>query len=158
MSQSTSFSTRVAYCVTLLGAILPIGLAKSGWVSLAAGHGFAGGIPYLGPIALLIVGLYRIYVVARVPSTLNSEPVAGFIAFLRTAGIILLYVGAIAAVLGWIAGPLMHSLMRSRAEGGAAFFALGVIFALLGRVGVIGLILYELSRLRGFEKKFATGV
>ena len=56
-------------------------------------------------------------------------------------------------ILGWLAGPLMQLFMKSRTESGAEFFFVGVIAALVGRVGVFGLILFELSRLRGFERE-----
>lgn len=153
MTSNASLPTRAAYCITLLGAILPIGLAKSGWVALATGPSFAGSVPLLGPILFLIVGLYRVYGVVRAPGTLDAAPATGFIAFLRGAGLLLLYVGAIAAVLGWVAGPLMHAVVRSRTADGAEFFAIGLIVAILGQIGVIGLVLYEFSRLRGFEQQ-----
>lgn len=155
MTQNASLPTRAAYCITLLGAILPIGLAKSGWVALATGPGFVSSVPLLGPVLLLVVGLYRVYGVIRTPRTLDAAPVTGFIAFLRAAGLLLLYLGAIAAILGWAAGPLMHALMRSHAAGGVGFFMIGLIVAVLNQIGVIGLILYEFSRLRGFEQQNA---
>ena len=153
MSKDASLLTRIFYCVVLLGAILPVGIAKFGWVALATGSSLAGSFPYIGPILFLIIGFYRIYVVALTPSTLNAIPISGFISFLRAAGIFLLYVGAVATILGWLAGPLMQLFMKSRTESGAEFFFVGVIAALVGRVGVFGLILFELSRLRGFERE-----
>ena len=153
MSKEASLLTRVSYCVVLLGAILPIGLAKYGWVALATGSSLAGSVPYVGPILFLIIGIYRVYVVARTPSTLNATQSSGFISFLRAAGIFLLYVGAVATILGWIAAPLMHLLLQSRTESGAEFFFVGAISALVGRVGVFGLLLFELSRLRSFEQQ-----
>ena len=158
MSKDASLSTRIAYCLVLLGTILPIGLAKSGWVAMAAGAGLASSIPYVGPILFLSIGIYRICVVVRTPSTLNSMPASGFISLLRSTGIFLLYVGGVSTILGWLAGPLMHTLMGSRTESGAELFAVGFIVALVGRVGVFGLILFELSRLRSFEMQSAKGV
>jgi hypothetical protein len=158
MSKDASLSTRIAYCLVLLGAILPLGLAKFGWVALATGPSLAGSIPYVGPILFLIIGIYRAYVVARTPSALNAPQSSGFVSLLRSGGTFLLYVGAVSTVLGWLAGPLMHIFMQSRTESGAEFFFVGFIFALLGRVGVIGLLLFELARLRSFEQQNARGV
>lgn len=155
MTRNASLPTRAAYCITLLGAILPIGLGKSGWVALATGPSLAGSIPMLGPILFLVVGLYRVYGVVRTPGTLDATPATGFIAFLRRAGLLFLYVGAIAVVLGWAAGPLVHSLLRSRTENGVEFFVIGLIVAMLSQIGIIGLVLYEFSRLRGFEQRFS---
>ena len=158
MSKDASLLTRVSYCVVLLGAILPIGLAKSGWVALATGSSLSGSIPYVGPILFLIIGIYRVVVVARSPRTLDAPQSSGFISFLRAAGMFLLYVGAVATILGWIAGPLMHILMQSRTESGAEFFFVGFIAAFVGRVGVLGLLMFELSRLRSYEQQSARGV
>ena len=82
MSKDASLLTRIFYCVVLLGAILPVGIAKFGWVALATGSSLAGSFPYIGPILFLIIGFYRIYVVALTPSTLNAIPISGFISFL----------------------------------------------------------------------------
>jgi len=152
MSKDASLLTRIIYCLVVLGAILPFGLAKSGWVALATGGpALAGTIPFIGPLVLLVIGIYRVIVVVRTPAALSAPPVAGFIAFLRGAGLFLLYLGAITTVLGWLAGPLMHTLMRARTESGAEFFFVGYLIAIVGQVGVLGLLLFELSRLRGFE-------
>ena len=152
MSKDASLLTRIIYCLVVLGAVLPFGLAKSSWVSLAmGGPGLAGSVPFIGPLVLLVIGVYRVVVVARTPGALASPPVAGFIAFLRAAGLFLLYLGAITTVLGWLAGPLMRMLVHARTESGAEFFFVGYIIALVGQVGVLGLLLFELSRLRGFE-------
>lgn len=158
MTKEVSFITRIAYCLVLLGAVLPIGLAKSGWVALATGGSFAQTIPYVGPILFLVVGLYRIFVVIRSPCKLGYPSASGFIAFLRNAGVCLLYVGAICAVLNWISGPLMHTFLRSRTESGAEFFMVGVYLAILGRIGIFGLLLFELGRLRSFEQQAAERV
>jgi hypothetical protein len=70
MNQQPSSALKVAYCLVLLAAILPFGLAKSGWVGLATGSGM-GLVPFLGPLLFLGVGLYRVYLVVRVPGVLN---------------------------------------------------------------------------------------
>lgn len=151
MTKDVSLTTRAAYCLAVLGVVAPIGLAKSGWVALATGAVSVLPIPYFGPILMLGLGLYRIFVVIRSPGTLRSPAAHGFVAFLQAAGVFLIYLGAICTVLSWISGPLMHILLRSRTESGAEFFAVGMILALLGRAGILGLLLFELARLRSFE-------
>lgn len=152
MSKDASRLTRIIYCLVVLGAILPFGLAKSSWVTLAmGGTSLAGSLPIIGPLVLLVIGVYRVAVVVRTPAALSTPPVAGFIAFLRAAGLLLLYLGALTTVLGWLAGPLMRMLVHTRSESGAEFFLVGYIIAIVGQVGVLGLLLFELSRLRGFE-------
>jgi hypothetical protein len=151
MSKDASLLTRISYCIVVLGAVLPIGLSKSGWVAMATGPSLASSIPYVGTFLFLLVGIYRIYVVARSQRSLVAMQSSGFISILRATGIFLLYVGALFTIIGWVVGPLMHAFMRSRTESGAEFFAVGLMVALVGRAGVFGLILFELSRLRSFE-------
>lgn len=155
MTKEVSLATRIAYCVALLGVILPVGLAKTGWVALATGGGLVQTIPYIGPIAIFFIGLYRIFVVIRSPRTLDFPAASGFAAGLRGTGVVLLYIGAICAVLSWVSGPLMHTFLRSRTESGAEFFVVGLYLAILGQVGVFGLLLFELGRLRSFERQAA---
>ncbi len=87
MTKEVSLMTRIAYCLVVLGAVLPIGLSKSGWVALTLGVGFAHPIPFIGPILFLVGGLYRIFVVIRFPDTLHSPSASSLVALLRGAGI-----------------------------------------------------------------------
>ncbi|WP_449447560.1 hypothetical protein [Thermomonas brevis] len=151
MTNDASLATKVAYCLAVLGAVVPIGLAKSDWVALGTGVTSVLPIPYVGPILLLALGLYRVIVVIRSRNALSSPAAQGFVALLRSAGIFLIYIGAISAVISWISGPLMQSVLRSRTESGAEFFAVGLLLTLLGSTGTLGLLLFEFGRLRSFE-------
>lgn len=151
MKLAAPSSLKWVYSLVLLSAVLPVGLAASSWVSLARGGSVMGGIPFIGPFLFLLLGLYRIYLVARVPGTLSLSQVHGFPLFLRRVGVFALYVGAAVAILGWVAGPLMKTLMTQRTESGAEFFVVGLYLSMLGGIGILGLILFELSRLIGFE-------
>jgi len=139
------------YCLVLLGAVLPFGIAATGWVALAKPSSIAL-LPFVGPALFIVLGLYRVFVVMRNASTLSSPEANGIASYMRPIGVFLLYIGAVLTVLGWLAGPLMHTLVRSHTDSGAGFFLVGVYFALLAPIGTIGLILFELSRLRGFEE------
>src|SRR5689334_20426012 len=100
MKNKASTTFKVAYCLVVLGAVLPIGLAKSGWVGLATGRGGLSMIfPMLAPLVFLLLGLYRVYLVARVPRVLDSPATAGVASLLRAVGSFALYVGALAAIL-----------------------------------------------------------
>lgn len=109
----------------------------------------------LGPLLFLALGLYRIYSVARTPGTLSTSRVAGFPLLLRRVGTFALYVGAIVAIVGWLAGPLMKLLMTHRTESGAEFFVVGLYLSMSSGIGLLGLVLFELSRLIGFERQGA---
>ena len=150
MNLKAHTSLKVAYCLVLLGAVVPFGLAKSGWVALATG-GF-GSVPLIGPLVFLALGLYRVILVARVPGVLDSQATAGVDRFLRALGQFLLYAGALIAVLGWISGPLMHAFVQRRTDSGVEFFVVGMYLAMAGGIGMLGLIFFEFSRLRAFER------
>jgi hypothetical protein len=144
-------SLKWAYCLVLLFAVLPLGLAGSSWVALARG-GIGSSLPLIGVLPMLFLALYRIYLVARVPGTLNSYIPGGFARTLRALGVFAIYLGALVSIASLIAGPLIRILMKSSAESGAAYFVAGVYLSMLGRVGTLGLLCYELSRLVAFER------
>ncbi len=154
MHQKTHAALKVAYCLVLLNMVFPFGLAQSGWVSLAMG-GF-GGASFISMLAFLALGLYRIYLVARVPDVLDSNAAPGFEATLINIGKVLLYVGSIVAVLSWVAGPLMHAFVQRRTESGVEYFVVGMYLAMAGGIGKLGLFLFEFGRLRAFERTVAS--
>ena len=151
MKQVASNSLKWVYSIVVLSTVVPLGLASSGWVAMARGGGVFAGLPYLGPLLFLLLGLYRTYLVARVPGTLASYPATGFASVLRKLGLIALYFGAAVSLLNLAAGPLMKLLMTTRTESGAEFFVVGLYLSILGGIGVLGLLLFELSRIVGFE-------
>lgn len=153
MKHVVSPSLKWAYVIVVLAAVIPFGLSRSAWVAMATGGAVPGGIPIVGPLVLLVVGVYRAYMVVKVPGTLKSCPVAGFALALRKIGIVGLYVGAVIGVLNVIGGPLMGALMTRRTESGAEFLVAGLFLAMAGGVGVLALVLFELSRLVGFEQQ-----
>jgi hypothetical protein len=153
MNHQPNFALKLSYCLVVLSAVVPFGLAKSGWVALATGATPVGMIPFVGPILFLALGLYRVYLVLRVKVTLNSPGVSGATAWFRAVGAFFIYVGAIIAVLSWMAGPLMRMFIKQRTESGAEFFVVGMYLSLAAGIGVLGLFLFEFSRLLAFERK-----
>lgn len=151
MNYRARWPLKVAYCVVILGAILPIGAAASAWVTLAVGRGGLAAAGLITSVALLIVGLYRIWTVVRLPGTLNAYEARGFARVLRTAGICALYAGALFAVVNWSAWPLMSALVTTRSDSGIEFFVVGASLSLFSGIGPLGLVSFELSRLLAFE-------
>ena len=86
------------------------------------------------------------------PGTLSSYPPAGFGRALRALGVFAIYVGAVVSVASVFAGQLMRVLMTSHTESGAEYFVVGLYLSLLGGIGTLGLLCYELSRLVAFEQ------
>ena len=152
MLKNPSVLFRFAYCLVVLGAMLPFGVAASGWVALAKGPSLVGAVPFVGPLLLLALGGFRVYLVARFPTTLSSPPISGVAVLVRVVGLIAIYVGVVATVLSWVARPLMRTFMTSRTESGAEFFVVGLYLSLLAGVGLLGLLMFEFSRLLAFER------
>lgn len=152
MLKNPSVALRLAYCLVVLGAILPFGIAASGWVALAKGPGLLSTVPFVGPLLLLALGGFRVYLVARFPTTLSSPPVSGVAALVRVVGVTAIYVGLVATVLSWVARPLIRTFMTSRTESGAEFFVVGLYLSLVAGIGLLGLLMFEFGRLLAFER------
>ena len=152
MHQRASSLLKLAYALVILSAVLPIGLASSGWVGLANGGRASLGIPYIGPIVMLVIGLYRIFLVAKVPSTLDAPEIAGIGKLFRKTGVFLLFIGAIFGTLNLISRPLMLLIPPHYTSGAPVFFVFGLYLSLLGGLGLLGLTLFEFSRILGFEQ------
>ena len=154
MYQNASSLLKWAYALVILSAVLPIGLASSGWVALATGGStsLARGIPLIGPVIMLALGLYRIFLVAKLPRTLDAPNVAGVGKALRKVGVFLLFVGAIFGALNLISRPLMLLIPSHYTNGAPVFFIFGLYLSILGGLGLLGLTLFEFSRILGFEQ------
>lgn len=147
---------RWAYCLTLLFTVFPFGLVGSGWVAIARG-GIDGTMTIFGNLLILVLALYRIYLVGRVKNTLSSCPSVGFARLLQHVGVFAIYIGAIVAIASLLGGPLMRAFMTSRSESGVEFFIVGVYLSMFSGVGILGLLCFELSRLVSFERHAKLG-
>src|SRR5579862_6734399 len=107
MNHPESLLLRWVYCLTILAAVLPIGLASSGWVGLTVGISPLQAVPIIGPLVFIALGIYRVVLVTRVPGTLDSYVVSGAATRLRKIGMFCLYVGAVVGILNWLSGPVM---------------------------------------------------
>lgn len=153
--QEASFPFRISYCLVVLGIIAPFGLARSGWVALSTGPGLSGIVPFVTPVMLLLVGLYRIVLVARVRRTLDAPEMSGAPTLARWTGMFFVHAGAAATVASWLARPLMRSYVHVHTDDGIEYFVVGQYLALASGLGLWGLLLFEFSRLLGFEKTLA---
>lgn len=151
MYHEASTLVRWTYCLAVLSAILPFGM--SGWVAATLGGSPMQSFSFIGPILFLILGAWRIFLVARHRSTLNAFVLGGVMKFMRTLGIAGMAVGVLYLVLRLSAGPLTRAIFRSRSENGVEFYVVGVYLAVLGSLAPLGIILFEFSRLLGFEQR-----
>jgi hypothetical protein len=149
MKQPATNSLRWLYCLAILSVIFPTGM--SGWVAMTVGGSPFQVIPYIGAIVFLALGIWRMYLVIRHAGTLESFVYSGLLKFLRVVGIIGMVIGVLYLVLRFSYRPIIQSLVKRPSESGVEFYVVGVYLSLLGGFGSLGIILFELSRLLGFE-------
>lgn len=154
MNREASRLFKVAYCIVLISTIIPFGIAGSSWVAIARGT-VAGGVLNIGPVALILLGAYRIYLVARRPGTLDSRPTTGIVSAFRAIGICGIYLGVIFAVINLAASPLMRMFLTNPGDSNVAYFVAGLFMAALNSLGTFCLALFEFSRLLAFEQQDA---
>lgn len=151
MLKIPSTALRASYVVNIIGMIVPYGLAASSWVTIAKGPSMGTMVPFIGPLFFFTLGLYRSYMVIRFITTLSSAPLSGIATLIRAISTFLIYIGAFATLLSWVARPIMNTLMTSRTESGVEFFVVGMYLSTITGAGLIGLVLFEFSRLLTFE-------
>lgn len=151
MKLEVSRSMKWLYCLTLIAAIFPTGVfGASGWMGLVTGGGLLqGGFIFVIPL-LLIVG-YRVFLVTRKPHTLDSCITGKGIKALRVMGIVLMVIGMVASIGILFLKPLTLGIFGTPGDAGIAFFAMGMWLYFFSSAGLYGLLLFEASRLLGFE-------
>jgi len=149
MQMQTSNAVRTIYCLAVFGVVFPFPV--SSWVSMTLGGG--GTVPVIGPLLLLFLGAYRIFSVVKNKTLLNSPAILGLPRVIRVLGISAMLLGAMSA-LAW---PFMKlialAIFGKPGDGGIAFYAVGVYLALGKGFASLGVVLFEASRLMGFEAK-----
>lgn len=146
-------SLKWLYCLTLIAAIFPSGLfGATGWVGLATG----GGMLRAGIFALAIllaIFIYRIVLVVRSPHTLDAYITSTPVKLLRYLGIFLMVAGLIGSFAIFFIRPLTLGIFGQPGDSGVAFFVMGVMLYLISSAGLAGLLMFEASRLFGFEAR-----
>jgi hypothetical protein len=151
--QQASRVLRIAYCLVLVAAMVPVGMAESGWIGAVIGGTGLGIVPSFGPTVFIALALYRITLVARHWQILAAPRAAGwFPRAMRMCGVALIHQGALAALVTWLALPLLKWFVPERTESGIEFYT--ELFLYLGAgLGMLGLALFEFSRLLAFERE-----
>jgi hypothetical protein len=153
MKTEASRSLKWLYCLILIVTIFPSGLlGASGWVGLATGGGiFSGGLVALA--ILLAIFIYRIVLVARSPHTLDAYITSTPVKLLRNLGIFLMVIGLIGSFAVFFIRPLALGMFGKPGDAGAAFFVVGIVLYVISSAGLAGLLMFEASRLFGFEAR-----
>ncbi len=152
MSIRASGFLKVLYCLALLLSVIPAPfLGESGWVGLATGRGIlAGGM--LSSLAMFIAFIYRIFLVIKFKNTLSAVYVKSITALIRKLGIFLMILGVFGALSICFTRIIALGIFGHPGQGGIAYFAVGVYAHLISSLGLPGVIIFEASRLFGFEQ------
>jgi hypothetical protein len=146
---------KVAYCLAILTTVLPVSLARLNFGNLTMGLGSAGLVFLLPLLFKISVGIYRVFLVAKIKGTLNSFTVTGFAKVLRKIGVFCIYVGAAVGVYSWLSFLMGDEKLISAIQWG---LFLGLYITSITGMGfaMIGVFLFELSRLVAFENNAKT--
>jgi hypothetical protein len=152
MYTDASVSLRILYCLAVVSAVFPYGM--SGWVALTLGATPRPILFMAFPLLFLVAGLWRVYRVARYPGTLGSYTFDGALKVARIVGIVGMVIAVLYLLVRLGSGPWLRSLDRSGdiSTRGIASYVAGVYFAMFSGFATLGIIIFEFSRLLGFEK------
>ena len=140
------------YCLTLGASIFPSGFfGASGWTALATGGGWMRGGLLFVFVWFAVFG-YRIFLVLRYQSTLDAFVTGRLVKFLRVLGLILMTVGLLGSMTILFLKPLALGIFGQPGESGVAFFVTGIFLYFISSVSLSGVMLFEASRLIGFEE------
>jgi hypothetical protein len=145
-----SVPLRVFYCLAIVSVVLP--WPVSGWVALGLRGGTFSWFMAFAPLLLLVVGIWRIYQVAAFPHTLASYMEGGALKALRILGLIAMGCGVLTMLFRIAPGLLVGALGGQRSGMGVEFYVVGIYLALVSPLGPLGIVLFEGSRLMGFER------
>ena len=144
-----SLPLRWIYCLAIVSAVFPVGV--SGWVTMTMGPSVLASVPLVSPVLLLALGIFRIYQVVTDRDRLDSVEISGLIRLLRIVGLVAMFIGVLYLVLQLGYRPLVSALVDRRSESGVEFYLAGIYVALLSGTGSLGVVLFEASRILGFE-------
>ena len=149
MLQPASVTLRSIYCLSLAVIIYPI--ATMSWLGLSHSEGAMGALLSVVWIGFAGLGIWRIFQVVTKADTLDSYVYSGVVKLLRAIGIIGMVLSLLYLVIQIGLGAYM-SLDPKSFGGSASLLVAGLYVALLGGFAQLGLWIFEVSRLFGFER------
>lgn len=136
----------------VLGLIaIVISSRHSGWVQMAIGGSWLMSLLALTAMLVIAVAVGRAVQVLRRRDRLDAPVAAGWITLLRRAGLLLLALGIVTALLQLLMVPIVRAIVPRGSDNGIEFFIAGLALAAGSGFAPSGLLLFELSRLLGFE-------
>lgn len=139
---------KLVYCLTLVG-IVPVGLtASSGWIGLLFGVSlFRPGL--LFPVVLLLLITYRIVSVFRNPIALDVHVTGVFSRAIRAIAVVLMWAGLLSITGLFFVKPITLAVFHSAGDAGIGYFVVGVFLIMLAALGIVGIVVFEIIRVRG---------
>lgn len=145
----TGRALRTIYVLALVSIAFPAPM--SGWVGMALGVGSLHAlVPWIWLIPVALIA-WRVVLVIRRPALLDAPSDHQGLRWCRKIATGLMAVGIAIYLLQWFIVPLARTLFPSGSENGIEFLVLGLGFAMLAAATPVGLLLFETSRLLGFE-------
>jgi hypothetical protein len=154
MDMPISKPLKTAYVLSVIAVVMPsiFLLIISGEIKRQLSFGAFSTIVSLGATFLLLaLCIYRLVIVFRQENALASYQVSGPALLLRRVGAAFIYIGAGVLFLNFAAFPLIKAFVMHNKTDGVEFFVGGLYLSYLQSFGDTGLIMFELSRLIGFE-------
>lgn len=146
----TGRAVRTIYGLALVSIALPAPM--SGWVGMALGvTSVRAFVPMIWFIPFALIA-WRIVLVIRRSGLLDAPSDHQALRWCRKIGTGLMAVGMVIYLLQWFVVPLARTVFPRGSDNGIEFFVLGLGFAMLAAATPIGLLLFEASRLLGFER------
>lgn len=149
--QSTPTGVRWLYAAVLLGNWL---ITRSlWWPSFKAGASTGLLVPGAVMACAALVSLWRAVMVVRRPSTLDTPAPLGSIRWLRRIGIVGMGLGVLALLASFALPWILANTRAIPTEAlGAVGLIAGLLMLILSASAMVGLTLFEFSRLLAFEQ------
>ena len=152
MQQEANKLLKWLYCLALISSIFPpLLMGPYGWIAVASSGGVMRGVGII-VIAFSAIYLYRVALVVRHENTLDAFITGKLVRSLRVLGIILMALGLIGTLTLFISKPILLGIFSKPGDSGVAYFVTGIFVYLISNVGFPGVMLFEASRLLGFEE------
>lgn len=142
-------ATRTIYCLALLAFAVPAMGQGASWIAPAAGEAVN---PALATWLLFLISAvmaYRAYQVVSYADTLDARPPYLLGWLMRWFGWLIMLSGIAGLMALLLVKPAAWLQLKSGAEGGADFLAIGLWATVLASSGWLGCILFEISRWTG---------
>ena len=143
-----TWTIRILYAGCLAGILAPYLLGS--WAGLALSAGV--NIPlFLQGLLIIAVCAWRLAVVFTDRAALDSPPMDGLLLLARHIGVFFLAIGTLIFLLRLISAPMLWLLSEGRSDSGVELFVISFLLSVVSGAGILGIGLFEFSRLRAFE-------